>query len=195
MLVFSEDYVIYDHKYVCEPHAEYSNPFGMNTKLGGVKQTVSFLNTWIWVVKHTVSSLNTRKRVVQQTTSFPSIRITVVKHTINFLNTRVSVLEHTVKILNTHKVLQNMLSASWTHYTCVMMHRHPPDQFTRLDGQCHLPEHHIWLMTHTVAKSCDTVSSLNTINIGWNICHTGLSTFCKPEKNSILNFLHADHTI
>ena len=116
MLVFSEDYVIHDHKYVCEPHAEYSNPFGMNTKLGGVKHTVSFLNsrirvvkkttsfpsTRITVVKHTVSFLNRRISVVKKTTSFPSTRITVVKHSVSFLNTRISVLEHTAKILNTH---------------------------------------------------------------------------------------------
>ena len=25
--------------------AEYSNPFGMNTKIGGIEHTVSFLNT------------------------------------------------------------------------------------------------------------------------------------------------------
>jgi len=45
-----------------------------------------------------------------------------------------------------------------------MIHRHPPDQCMRLDGQCHLPEHHIWVMMSTVVKSYDTVSCLNTIN-------------------------------
>lgn len=44
MLVLFKDNLIYDHKYVCEPHAEYSNPFGMNTKLECVKHTVSFVN-------------------------------------------------------------------------------------------------------------------------------------------------------
>ena len=50
------------------------------------------------------------------------------------------------------------------HIKCVMIHRHPPDQCMRLDGQCHLPEHHIWVMMSTVVKSYDTVSCLNTIN-------------------------------
>jgi hypothetical protein len=67
-----------------------------------------------------------------------------------------------------------------------MIHRHPLDQRMRLDGQCHLPEHHIWVMMPTVVKSCDTISCLKTIN-KW-IEHL-------PQKFvNILHFLHTDHT-
>ena len=39
---------------------------------------------------------------------------------------------------------------------CVVIHCHPPEQCMRLAGQCHLPDHHIWVMMLTVVKSCDT---------------------------------------
>jgi hypothetical protein len=121
---------------VCEPHAEHSNSFGTNTKIGGVKHIVNFMNTGI--------------RVVNQTTSFLSTTITIVKQNVNFLNMRIRVLEHTVNILNTHNSALKH-AVNFLNTLCFMIHCQPPEQCMRLDGQCHLHEHQIWVMTNRCA--------------------------------------------
>lgn len=54
--------MIYDHKYVRVPSAEYSNPCGMKTTTGSVEHNVSFQDTTTRVVKHNISFLNTKTR-------------------------------------------------------------------------------------------------------------------------------------